>query len=406
MKLSWIKYNYYYFLLIGGIGLLMRQTLFALPLPYRNMLHAHSHTAFLGWVYPTLFLLILFFFLPKEAREKFHFRQQFQITHLIILGIMLSFLWQSYGLYSIIFSSLFQLLNYWFIYTLLKALKTYKSHYEKTPIAYLSLNVALWSLFVSTLATWGLAILMVKVGKQSDWYKMAIYMFLHFLYNGWIIFALLALFLRKIEAFFDLKGKKIASKMFLYHAVALIPAFFLSLLNLTEASWVQALAILSAILQLYGLFFLLQLIWQNRTHLLAKNRLINFTGLFVVSGYSVKLILQLLSVLPQLRALAFNNHQVIISYIHLVMLGVISLYIIYFLAQNGILSFKGWLPFLGLVLFLGGFTATELILGFGYVLDIYHQTGLSIFTALLALGIILILFGFKKEPGERNGKTG
>ena len=74
-----------------GIGLLLRSIHFiSLPLAYGNLLHAHSHGAFLGWVYLGLNSLLFPYSNLLSKRIKKYF---------IIQLILLPFLFIGFSLY-------------------------------------------------------------------------------------------------------------------------------------------------------------------------------------------------------------------------------------------------------------------------------------------------------------------
>ncbi|CDF79953.1 hypothetical protein BN863_22410 [Formosa agariphila KMM 3901] len=59
------------------MGLTMRFAFIsALDFNYRNLTHAHSHTAMLGWVYLMLFVLIVHYFVPKKQKLIVYFGLQ------------------------------------------------------------------------------------------------------------------------------------------------------------------------------------------------------------------------------------------------------------------------------------------------------------------------------------------
>ncbi len=206
MYYNWIKLNYLYFISVAMLGLLMRFAFLGLLAPYTHLLHTHSHIAFLGWVYPTLMILLINFFLDKETILIYKFKLQIIITHLLILAMFISFFWQGYGFYSILSSSLFQVASYWFIFSFFKALKKSRES-QSSPVAKSLLMIALWALFVSTFGPWAVGIIKASGFGDSNWYKMAIYYYMHFQYNGWILFALFALFFKPVENHFA--GKEV-----------------------------------------------------------------------------------------------------------------------------------------------------------------------------------------------------
>ncbi|MCU0347908.1 MAG: hypothetical protein MUC59_13290, partial [Saprospiraceae bacterium] len=121
MNGTWSKISLLFLLVIALVGTLMRLSPFLhLPLAYDHLLHAHSHTAFQGWVYTAMMLLLANLFLSKEQIQTGKYALQFKLTVVVIVGVLVTFAMQGYGLYSIICSTLFQLLNYWFIFRFFK----------------------------------------------------------------------------------------------------------------------------------------------------------------------------------------------------------------------------------------------------------------------------------------------
>lgn len=386
---SWIRLNYLYLILVGLLGLLMRLVFVGVgSLPYNNLLHSHSHTAFLGWIYPTLFIVLINTFLEKEHVEKF--KIQLILTHILIPVMLFAFLAQSYGFYSILFSSLFQLLNYWFVFSFLSALK-------KVPASFAQkfLKIALWSLFASTFGPWALAIIKVAGLHTSNWYKMAIYFYLHFQYNGWILFAIFALFFKQME---KVVNKEIL-RFLTYMAWSLIPAYCLSLLDIFSTPWNFSLAAVSAILQMQALFFLLRFLWSVKNTVWDKGsggwvqKVLASVALF---SFCVKIVLQLLSIIPELTVLAFNNHDIIISFIHLIMLGLITCYLLVILAQNKILSLKSLVTQAGIIFFLTGFILMELFLAFRFsgIFLFSNPYFMASFSLMILSGLLFIYTGF------------
>ena len=142
-------------------------------LNYQNLLHAHSHVAFQGWVYTALFLLISQLYLDKELIKKGKYRIQFLLTILVIIGILSSFLIQGYAFFSILFSSLFQVLNYWFAYRFLKDVsKSEKA--KKHTFSLKFIKISFWMLILSTIGPWLVGFLSAKDLGGSEYFNTAL----------------------------------------------------------------------------------------------------------------------------------------------------------------------------------------------------------------------------------------
>jgi hypothetical protein len=175
---------------VAIIGTLLRSPYIAtIPLEYTNLVHAHSHTAFQGWIYTIMFLLLTNIFIAKDKIKKGHYVLQFKITVLIVLGVLVSFSLQGYGLYSIIFSTLFQVLNYWFIYRFLNDSGPVKSG-SVNFISLRFIKTGLWLGVLSTIMPFGIGFLSAKGQNSTELYHAFVYTFMHLQYNGWFLFLL------------------------------------------------------------------------------------------------------------------------------------------------------------------------------------------------------------------------
>jgi hypothetical protein len=398
MYYNWIKLNYLYFILVAIIGLAMRLTFLGLPAPYSHLLHTHSHTAFLGWIYPTLLILLINFFLDNKTINKHKFSLQIVITHMLVLAMFISFFIQGYGFYSILSSSLFQLVNYWFIFSFLKALKSIKKNVSVVSVSIL--KIALWALFISSFGPWAVGIIKAVGLAGSKWYEMAIYFYMHFLYNGWIIFALFALFFKYIEKQFDERQLKDARQFLIYMAYALVPGYFLSLLGMYKNSWIYSFSAISAIFQVQALYFLYRIVFHQKKYLskILGPASVKIIAAFILLAFSLKTLLQLLSIIPDLGDLAFSSHNIIIAFIHLIMIGIVSSSLLVVLAREKILSLNSFFAKTGVFLFMMGFIGIEFILGFQFTLwlILFDANVLAAFTLCLALGVLFIFSGFFK----------
>src|SRR5690606_25130782 len=180
------------------MGLLLR-FFFVTPVPlnYKFILHAHSHTALLGWIYLGLTTLVYKLFLSEAQKPKLY-KHIFIFTNICIVGMLVTFPIQGYALFSIIFSTLFLFASYWFSWFAIKYIpKKFRNRFSWKLI-----KTALLYLVLSSIGPWAIGGVMATLGPESIWYKTSIYFYLHFQYNGWFILALLGF----VFYFFEEKG--------------------------------------------------------------------------------------------------------------------------------------------------------------------------------------------------------
>jgi hypothetical protein len=360
---------------------------------YIHLLHSHSHIAFQGWVYTVLFLLIVKLFLDDDIIEKGKFKLQFILTLIVLLGIMFAFALQGYAFFSILFSSFFQLLNYWFFYSFYKNIKKSKKAAPHS-FSLKFIKIGFWMMLFSTLGPLVVGILSAKGLNGSELYNAALYFFLHFQYNGWFTFAILGIFFFLLEKYNITFKKKEANLFYLLFSIAVIPSYFLSLLGMSFRNYIIVFCYISAIMQLVGLIYLIQSL---RGIFVIRKKQINYWGflLFKVAAFIfvIKITLQLASVLPIYKELAFYNHFIIIAYMHAVMIGFISFFLLASLFQLRWVSIASLSCKIGILSLVLGFLFSELILvlmGLGITFN-NSQLFLLVSSVLMAIGILLIL---------------
>ncbi|MFK5982345.1 MAG: hypothetical protein QM499_05465 [Flavobacteriaceae bacterium] len=339
-----IKIAFGYFFIVALLGVFMRMFHVAdITFNYKNILHTHSHIALLGWVYTALTTLIYKLFLSEKGKDK-TFNKLFWSTQISIIGMMFSFPFTGYAFFSIVFSTLFLLNSYVFIWLFLK----HTSSEQKQLKSYKLIRASLWLMVFSSLGPWALGIIMNTLGSTSPWYRNAIYFFLHFQYNGWFLVALLGLFFAYLEknknslvlleiGLFKNEGVFILEKKFkLFYNLFLVGVFltfFHSVLWMKPSILFNALALIGSIFQFAVFIVLLESIqhFSNRLKgMLTKieNQLLKTVKLLFI----LKLTFQIVGSFPVIANLVSMHKDLIIAYLHWVFLGIVSISIFLFLS--------------------------------------------------------------------------
>lgn len=365
---SHIKIALGYFFIVALLGVFMRMFHVAdISFNYKNILHAHSHIALLGWVYTALTTLIYKLFLIEKQLEK-KYKILFWSTQISIIGMLLTFPFTGYALISIIFSTLFLLNSYGFIWLFLK----HTNQAQKQLNSYIIIRASLWFMVLSSVGPWVLGVIMNTLGSTSPWYRNAIYFYLHFQYNGWFLVALIGI----LFFFFEKYSLSISKKQFtLFYRLfisGVFLTFFLSVLWMKPNIFFYIVSSLGGILQLVAFGVLGKIGFQNSK--LLKSNLSKFEGnLLKMVGvlFIVKLLFQLLGSFPSIAEMIAINIDFVIGYLHWIFLGVVSLslfvflkhfklmklskpsfsiYIIAFFLTEGLLFYKGLVVWQGFYL--------------------------------------------------------
>jgi len=383
------------FLIAALLGLLLSYYFIdPIDLNYRFLIHAHSHTAMLGWIYLMLFTLIVHYFIPDKKPV---YNRLFWLTEFAVIGMLLSFPFQGYAAISISFSTLHIFCSYYFVYLIWK-------HHQinNLPARYL-LKASLLFMLLSTVGVWCLGPAVSILGKASAFYQIAIQFFLHFQFNGWYLIAVIAVFFHIIQ----LKDSKRFRLFFKLLIVSTILTLALPVNWYAPHSFLYYINSLGVLIQFFALILFLKLVKPYRISLIKHNSKLNFHLLnFAIFCFILKSVLQLISLTPEFSQVAYQHRNFVIGFLHLAMLGVISGFLFFFILQSR-LAITNHVLRIGIYVFVFGFIITEILLmlqggmfylGNGFMPNYYML--LFIFSMLLPLGIVLLLINILKHKNS------
>lgn len=394
MNPSWYRIALSNFFIAALLGLTLRFA-FIQEIPffkYKNILHAHSHVAMLGWLYLGLYGLLVAHFVPK-AREASRFYQRlFWLSQISVWGMLFSFPFQGYGPVSIAFSVLHIFCSYTFAVNLWMDSKMING------FSRLLLRTALAFMVLSTLGIWAMGPLMALGFKHSIWYHLAVQFFLHFQFNGWFIIATLALFFRWMEGKGHYFSGKVQGWFYGLSVFATFLTFALAVAWSEPHSLVFACNSIGVLLQLAVLILFTQQLWPLRTSIKAALTPVQFSlWQLALISFCFKILVQAAVALPFVAQMAYTIRNYIIGFIHLIMLGILSFFIlgIQYGQSERFSNQDKW----GLFLLGGGIVASEGLLflqgtlfwiGWGFMPGYYGLLfGAS---CLMPVGIAFLLF--------------
>ena len=382
-----------YFLIVGLLGIFLRFFFVtSIPANFRYVVHAHSHIALLGWVYIALSTLIFKMYFSESGEHAKTYKRIFWFTQVTIIGMLCTFPFTGYALFSITFSTLFLFASYWLAWFILK--KTPAIH--KSSFSFRCIKASLWYLIISSIGPWAIGGVMATLGNTSIWYKLSIYFYLHFQYNGWFILALCGIFFYLLEQRGFAPQKREFNRFFYTLNAGIILSLFLSALWVEPPAIIYVLGLLGAVLQLLGFmefFTMIKTFWKDKLSFLSgfqKNLLKTAWALLII-----KILLQLFSAIPFFAELSFFYTDFVIGYLHLTFLGIISISLFVFLEYMGLLKLPKWLfsiYFIGFVLseLLIFYKGTALWLGLPFFAEYFWiLTGVSSLLPL-SVGILLV----------------
>jgi hypothetical protein len=357
----WTRLSLINLLIVSVLGVLLRyKGAFYFPaVDYKYLLNAHSHFAFSGWVTTALFVALTYILVRSGVPLSRSYRYQFRLNQLASFGMLVSFMIQGYGPISIFFSALSVIFSYWF--SIRYWLDIRKS--RMPPPVTAAIRLALVFLVLSTAGPFLLAYSTSHGVRSTSFYYNSIYLYLHFQYNGWFSFGVLALLFWTLFAGSFPINKRLAVWTIGLMGAACVPAYCLSLLWTAPPLWIRVTAGTAALVQLSALLLLVSLLWKAFVAWRGRpSRLAVILWGLSFSALALKIVLQALSVIPTLGRFAFSFRPVIIAYLHLVLLAFVTFFLIGFFSAENMLDIRGPIKRAGLAAFITGVFANECIL--------------------------------------------
>ena len=323
----------------------------------RYWIHAHSHTGFLGWIFMVLAIMSYSMFLPKNGNINRRMYRVMIYCQIAVLGMVVTFPIMGYAALSILFSTLHMVIALLFVVIFFR-------NAVKTDLAAKFIKAGLVFMVISSLGPLALGPIVVTGMRDTLWYNMAIYFYLHFQYNGWFtmaIFGLLFKLLEQLGLFVDEQKVKLFYRLLVY---GIIMTLTLSFLGFGPSPYVRIVGILGAVLQLWAGYLLLRILFlkSDLSQLLVNNWLKWFFGMALFS-WLLKIMLQFLSVIPVITDFVYLNRDAIMTYLHLSFLGFSTCFIIGLFIFKRHLYITGKVSQLGFLLFLVGVGLMELTIG-------------------------------------------
>lgn len=391
----WLKFSVFNFFLVALLGVIMRyKILYSLPfLDQKHLQEAHSHFAFYGWITNVLYVLIVNYISkvnPLVQLKKYEYLIMINLAaSFAMLG---AFMYGGYFWASIAASTAALLTSFVFCYFFVKDARKIQ---DVSKIWFLA---GLFFAVISSVGVFNLAYMMSSKNISQDIYLASEYYFLHFQYNGFFIFSCIGLLLYSLKEAGSPISERNNRLMFWLMFFGCLVGVGLSVLWMKLPVFIFALIVLTTIGQTASAVMLFGFVRKSWTNLVLKwSPMQRFVLIYVGFAFAVKIALQLGSNIPALNQFAFGFRNVVIAYLHLVLLMCIATFLLnQILATNYFTVTKTLL--LGLKMFLLGIFLNELMLGLMGIFSIkyisipYANHFLLYFSLLIfvALGIILL----------------
>jgi hypothetical protein len=334
---------------------------------------------FLGWIFNLLVTAYLFNY---SLWMKSRYRVLYWLIQGLLVGMLISFPMQGYGVISIGLSVLHTFCIWFFTVLFFKDVHNSKSSH--------SIWCARVSLLLFALASIGpflLGVLKANGLGNSPWYYNVVYYYLHFQYNGVFIFGALSLWFNWIERKQIKINSSLAYRSYTLLLVSLFPSYLLSVLWSRPPIIFNVIGLAGAGIQITAFFYFVRLLSRLDVK---TSRYAGVLMRLAIVCFGLKCILQLVSAHPVVAQMALEVRPFLIAYLHLVVIGTVSLFLLAWCIEMKIFTLHSPLA----VLFvLTGFFGTELLMIVSGVISMDRSAFLLFFfSCLLLAGCAIVTF--------------
>ena len=314
-------------LIVALLGVIMRyKIVYEFPfLHQKNLQHAHSHFAFVAWISQCIFYL-----LKNMLNQRVHSNQK-KLNTLMYLNIffsyvmLFSFIWNGYWWLSILSSSVCTLISIFFSFIYYRELQ-YEIKINNNKALQLAspwINAAWLFNIISTLGTLTLSYLRMNSIFDQNLQLSAIYFYLHFQYNGFFAFMMIAIFIERYHS--QISETKKLYRVFILMVITTLLNYGLSILWLDIHTLLYILFIISSILYFYAWISFSSVL--NTIKITEKSIRIFYKIIWIT--ILIKIILQTTSVIPFMSHLAYSLRSVVIAYLHLALLVITTSFLLF-----------------------------------------------------------------------------
>lgn len=396
---KWSRYALLALAIAAFLGILLRYKIaFSLPfVDQANLLHAHSHFVMQAWVSLGLAIALVAFLLPVSHQS---FRNYYLLMFLIGIGMIISFSLDGYSTLSIILSTLSLFVFYAFSISFWRALRYSTNHKIVNWLA----KSAVFFYFLASVGTLIMAYLMVNRLLTPYLLKFCTYWFLHFQYNGWFTFAVLALSLNWLLKKGIFISDKAIQAYFWMMIIATTLGFVLSILAYQEkASYLFYVGDIAMICQVVAQIIMATVLLKHREVIYENiSKPVRLLWTLSILAFMLKTLLQCMSLIPSMVEFAATFRPIIIGYLHLAFLVMVSFFMIGLFIEEGFYDITTTAQKWGLYLFVIGVLLNEFLLMtqglsfIAYSLISFMGELLLAVTAMMFLGIA-IFYGAQKR---------
>jgi hypothetical protein len=335
-KIKWVDLSILGLCIVALSGLVLRSKI-VFPLPfvnYNHLLEAHSHFNFGGWITLALLILLINELLPAPVNRRRTYQWLLGGIAISAWGMLVAYYVGGNSTLATALSTFFIFLTYvvgWiFIRDARKAKLT-------TPVMLLAIS-AIVCLILSSSGPFLITYILWTKTFDAILYRDALFTYLHFQYNGFFTLSVFALLFHHFGQHTDTRARKEIYRFAVALCVSVIPSLFLSYLWQDPNPFLRGIAIGGSLLLLVTLFCFVRAAGSLRNCYRRERPEIRFLTLLSLGSFVLKLFLQTFTIFPVIGNAIFGNRPTIMGFLHLVFLGFVSLFILAYFTNKGLLD--------------------------------------------------------------------
>lgn len=397
---SGLKLSVFNLVVVALLGTIMRYKIaFSLPIFNQKFIQlSHFHFAFYGWITSCLYMFILKYLQEKKPSLNTRiYKNLITANFIAAYGMLIAFMIVGYSRVTVGFILLELFISLIFSYVFFRGLRGVDGK------AKIWFQTGLIFAVLSTAGAFLLSYMLLTKTVTANYYLASEYFFLHFQYNGFFIFSCIGLLIYSL-AKRDVHIPKEQNRVIFW--LMFFGCFFgygLSILWLDIPTWFYVIVIISAVMQTVGaikIYLWIKGLWSKIKEIqtpLERNLLI-----YAGAAFAIKTTLQLGSIVPSISHFAFGFRNIVIAYLHLVLLMCISTYLLSRIIDTDYFKVTKWFK-IGIILFLIGVFLNELMLGtigmfsINYTIIPHSAEILLGITILILISTLLIFLNLKRR---------
>ncbi len=387
-------YNLAFLFLVVAVSLgLILRLAFSVNLPewidFTYVRYAHTHMAMLGWLLPIFVLLLISVF--KFSWERY--RKLYLGVQASVLGMAIAFLVSGYSTVAIVANVIYTFFVFVILYRVLKDSSSLSSATSQK-----FLRAACFFFYLASASSLALAPITSMGLKGTAIYYGSIQFYLHFLINGFFMFSTMAIFFQILKKNNVQIPKERIDRFFWLLVLSTILTFALSVTWSNPTTLLFFTNSVGVSLQLIAFYYLYRILSDIPLRTLQKApKYIIHLLVFAYLCYFIKVVIQAVVIIPYMATISYTIHNFIIGFIHLMMLGIFTPFVlgVIGLKEPHSISPRGvYLYFVGVLLteLLLFFQGLELLLGYGFIPHYYDL--ITAASVLLVIAIYLIAFRY------------